>query len=130
LRFSELTVAEGQSANISDSNLDVVWMPEQNQRKLRNDNALSFFTLKLVSLPKHGSLTRMGKAVNVGDTYAFQQLKKNNLLYSHDGSESAADQIVFLVGTEGLDSFIRSTVGATFLPFVVLLTFKQNYQTL
>lgn len=58
-----------------------------------DDNAPQDISLGLERFPRHGALVHRGRKMLPGDLFQFEEITRNNIIYSHDGSETLKEQI-------------------------------------
>ncbi|HMN88541.1 MAG TPA: M12 family metallo-peptidase [Saprospiraceae bacterium] len=70
-------------------------------------------TYTLVTLPRHGTLTRSGAPVEVGQTFTQQDINNFQMKYAHSGDGSLSDSFLFVVqdGTGGFLPTQRFRIG-------------------
>lgn len=57
------------------------------------DNAPQDISLGLEKSPAHGALVHSGRKMLPGDLFEFEEITRNNIVYSHDGSETLGEQL-------------------------------------
>jgi len=77
-----------------------------------NDNNASQLKYILLTLPQHGSLTRSGVTLKIGDTFTQQEVTAFLLKYTHNGDNATSDSFSFVVedGTGGWLSTKRAPI--------------------
>ena len=57
------------------------------------DNAPQDIFLGLEKSPSHGALVHSGRKMLPGDLFEFEEITRNNIVYSHDGSETLGENL-------------------------------------
>ena len=81
--INTVPVDERRSVTITKRYLDVI----------DDDNAPQDISLGLEKSPSHGALVHSGRKMLPGDLFQFEEITRNNIVYSHDGSETLGEKI-------------------------------------
>ncbi len=99
-------VGIGQSAVIEGQNLHVA-DPGMGSGNPYADTPQSLI-YTLTNLPTHGALSLAGSALQVGDQFTQEQIDKNLLTYTEDGSSATSDFFGFSIA----DAFVHNNFGS------------------
>lgn len=96
-----------------------------------DDNAPQDITLGLEKSPSHGALVHSGRKMLPGDLFPFEEISRNNIVYSHDGSETLGENLDLRIN-DGFHSVpivlpIGMYFDTSFLPHFRSFTFSQEY---
>ena len=97
-----LSAAEGSTSTITAAMLAVTDI----------DHSAAQLTYQLTAVPAHGVLKRDGVELGVGGTFTQADVAAELVTYSHDSSETAADEFRFTV-TDGTATLVEATFAIT-----------------
>ena len=97
-----LSAAEGSTSTITAAMLAVTDI----------DHSAAQLTYQLTAVPAHGVLKRDGVELGVGGTFTQADVAAELVTYTHDSSETAADEFRFTV-TDGTATLVEATFAIT-----------------
>lgn len=85
-----------------------------------DDNSPADISLGVAKSPKHGVLLNAGRKMLPGDIFPLEEITRNNVVYSHDGSETLGEQIGFQIN----DGYHSVPIILPFGEFLALITYS------